>query len=546
MIRSKAIFVALVVCLALSAVPAANATTVKFIGAGSSAMWQSFAVATFNNVAGAGAHHYTIKGNCASGPCAQMNDLLRSTSIPLEAGQVWIVWDSTQTNVWAYIQLDSVVGNRAFFAVPRARLQLDSSTETTAGSNLISSALFTGAVADDTSLPVAIYNALNLANVTAGMTDIRSEDAAFAQRRAVTPLNNATLAGLGYGTSATQQIGTQIASSFSSTLVTPVAFNTTGSDPFTGRAVPKFTTISVGATPVLVLANRTNVNGLGQGINNITVAQAKTLWTGANCNTSALGAAKSAPITVLEREPLSGTYNTFEFTNIRLTSDVPSFSASQETGVNPANVNNNPLNLTCTAGAGSRRRAIGTGEMVKTAILPTSDSIGYAFFSYGNVSAIANSANYGYLTLNGVDPISSTYTTGQLPTCTAPCSVAAGTSFPNLRNGTYRSWSVLRLVTDTTGSNFSNASAIVAAAQANINTTVPDFVPAKSTQVGEPGLTKYRSHFLQNGAAGNNGLSGQIEAGGDMGGCIEAVGPAPGVLNQHMKTDLTCAVGTIR
>lgn len=545
MFRVKHLMLAL--CLALAFTSAASATTVKFIGAGSSAMWQAFGVATFNNVAGAGAHHYTIKGNCASGPCAQMNDLLRSTSIPLEAGQIWIVWDSTQSNVWAYIQLDSVVGNRAYFAVPRARLQLDSSMETTAGSNLISSALFTGGVADDTSLPVAIYNALNLANITAALTDIRPEDAAFAQKRAVTPLNSTTLAGLGYGTSATQQIGTQIASSFSSTLVTPVAFNTSGTDPFTGKAVPKSVTIPVGAAPILVLVNRTNANGLGQaGLSNITVAQAKTLWTGSNCNTTALGLAKSAPLTVLEREPLSGTYNTFEYTNIRLASDSPAFTASQETGVNPANVNNNPLNLTCTAGSGSRRRAIGTGEMVKTALLPTSDSIGYAFFSYGNVSAIANSANYGYLTLNGVDPLNATYTNGQLPSCTAPCPVTAGTSFPNLRNGTYRSWSVLRLVTDTAGSAFTNASAIVAAAQANINTTVPDFVPFKSTQVGEPGLTKYRSHFLQNGTAPNNGLSGQVEAGGDMGGCIESVGPAPGVLSQHQKTDLTCAAGTIR
>jgi hypothetical protein len=49
----------------------------------------------------------------------------------------------------------------------------------------------------------------------------------------------------------------------------------------------------------------------------------------------------------------------------------------------------------------------------------------------------------------------------------------------------------------------------------------------------DPGLKYYRSHYLQSGVAPNNGLSGQTEAGGDMGGCIEPVGPAPGVLSCH-------------
>ena len=39
------------------------------------------------------------------------------------------------------------------------------------------------------------------------------------------------------------------------------------------------------------------------------------------------------------------------------------------------------------------------------------DGIGYTFFSYGNVSAIANSASYGYLTLNGIDGIFHKYGT---------------------------------------------------------------------------------------------------------------------------------------
>jgi hypothetical protein len=58
-------------------------------------------------------------------------------------------------------------------------------------------------------------------------------------------------------------------------------------------------------------------------------------------------------------------------------------------------------------------RAIGTGEMVGTAVKSTKDAIGYTFFSYGNVSPIAGNPNYGYLTYQGVDPInlSGSYTT---------------------------------------------------------------------------------------------------------------------------------------
>jgi hypothetical protein len=107
-----------------------------------------------------------------------------------------------------------------------------------------------------------------------------------------------------------------------------------------------------------------------------------------------------------------------------------------------------------------------------------------------------------------------------------------GSSFPNLRNGTYRSWSVLRVVTDASGINLSNTKILVNAIQNNVNTTTPDFVPFTAVG-GDPGLKYYRSHYLQSAVQPNNGLSGQKESGGDVGGCIEPVGPAPGVLSCH-------------
>jgi hypothetical protein len=50
---------------------------------------------------------------------------------------------------------------------------------------------------------------------------------------------------------------------------------------------------------------------------------------------------------------------------------------------------------------------------------------------------------------------------------------------------------------------------------------------------GDPGLKYYRSHYLQSTYAPNNGLSGEKESGGDVGGCIEAIGAAPGILSCH-------------
>src|SRR5260370_3459536 len=93
--------------------------------------------------------------------------------------------------------------------------------------------------------------------------------------------------------------------------------------------------------------------------------------------------------------------NTTEYTAFRY----PDASGtSQETGV----AAQNPLAKPCTSG-GSRYRSIGTGEEVKFVLNSTAnygtDGIGYTFFSYGNVSTIADSANFGYLTLNGVDGI---------------------------------------------------------------------------------------------------------------------------------------------
>ena len=109
-------------------------------------------------------------------------------------------------------------------------------------------------------------------------------------------------------------------------------------------------------------------------------------------------------------------------------------------------------------------------------------------------------------------------------------------SFPNLRNGTYRSWSLVRVLS--TGANNTNLTALVTASQKFVVSSVPDYVPAKSvpntglvgipTSFADLGLKLLRSHYQQEDGAGTKlvacavatGCTNVPEKGGDMGGMI--------------------------
>ena len=519
----------------------AQAST-QFIGTGSSALWQTTGIAAWE-LAGS-AHHYTFK---LTGSGVGVVDQRNTTTIAPAQGNLYITWDNSTapTKIYAGVSLDSTVGDRLFLgtakpaatAIPAGKLVLP--TTIPAAANLIT--VTWGA--DDTTLPAAIVNALNAApTVTAAFTDIRPEDAAFATARADAALASSvgdgahSYAGLGYtgALSATVTNTNWVESSFSTAAFQVVPFNTHGTDPISGAAVPAFTSYRVGVSPIVLLDNRTDARGLGAKNNsgafyytNLTSAEARSLWTGADCNSSVFNVS-GAPLismTVAQREPLSGTFNTYEYQVINVPYNATlSNQTSQENGVMPTSTTGNPLNQTCTSGGGSRRRAIGTGEMINTAILNTTDSIGYAFFSFGNVSKIAANANYGYLTLNGVDPINASYTTGQLPTTGTISNL-----FTHVNDGTYASWSDLRIISAGSSANLANASALASRIQTDINngTQLPDFIPFSSAKV-------YRSHYSNgtytNGAA-SNGLAGGTENGADVNGCIETGNTAPGTLN---------------
>lgn len=561
-----------VVCLSVLAciVPAAGAQTFKYVGAGSSAMWQNFALAGYNS------------GSCPTGgtaPCKhftaksfQLTDS-RNSGISAETGNVWIVWDSAATaNVWLYINVDSVVGLRCYFASPRCKVVSPVAGFPTTGANLITlgGTVWGGASADTAPVPAAIVTAINAGvSVTAGMTDIRPEDGLYAECRANSALSSSGRKGLGYNSAnpegecpvlaspVANKIGSKITvnSAIGSNFAQVIAFNISGKDPFSGNTVVAGTTVPVGAAPILFITRRTSNL---KSVLTATDTQLQTMYTsfsvaGGSCDGGSIGGTAGG-VWCYQREPLSGTMNTTEFNVFRNNGFQTLYS--QEDGVNPAT--DNPL---CkAAGTGNKCRVIGTGQMVAQVKASTAvsgrtnfaDAIGYTFFSFGNVSSIANNANYGYLKLDGVDPIGlpTTSPAQELPgapvagtTCTTlPCTEAqlwgAGKfSFPGVRACTlagnsstgYRAWSVLRLISD--GTNLTNAQVLVNGAQAAAVSQVPDFIPAKSTTSGgitDAGLSCYRSHYLLSltntdgttiSVAGNNGLVG-VEAGRDEGGCI--------------------------
>ncbi len=550
MTRMKSVFAALLFAAMLMS-SQANAQTVKVVLAGSSAMWQSMALAAYKS------------GSCVSGgtaPCfhyTAKNFNLTDTrptvlggAAATDQGNIWIVWDSNATaiNVWAYIRVDSGVGDRCYYAQPHCNVNISTFP---APGNLITSTIW-GDNSSDTTPPAAVSALFTSGTllVNAAATDIRPEDALFATCRANSKLGGGTdgVAGLGYGVNSSgvcpkfgnalaNLVGSDILSAYPASTSTAhvLAFGLTGKDPFTGTTIPIATTQAVGAAPIIFITQRT---GALATVTNATDAELQQVFSGANCNASEFGVA-SSNIQVYLREPLSGTMNTTEYTVFRY----PNFSGkSQEAGVNAVN----PLSSPCASG-GSRYRAVGTGEEVNSVQNSVTnhgtDGIGYTFFSYGNVSGIANSASYGYLTLNGVDGIFHRYGStidpgqpsiaGALPsaanlpaTCAGglgnfPCAEnkiwSGNLSFPNLRNGSYRAWSTLRIVSN--GTALAAADLLVTGAQSYVVNTVPDFVPALKVSSTDPGLALLRSHYTQEGIAPVN-IATTGDKGGDAGGCI--------------------------
>ncbi|HKM47758.1 MAG TPA: hypothetical protein VJX69_09220 [Terriglobales bacterium] len=596
---TRAIFAAVVLTAIVGLASVANATTyhVQFAGVGSSAMFNTLSAAAFtdlcSSVSGSDCRHWSQSGTNSgdSQNWAQAVDS-RNSSIPPEAGTFFVAWDNVSGNVWSYLSVDTIVGNRLFFANPRATQQIDSGAISAAGANKVPAAILynrqtSADQADETTgIPSGVLSAVQT-TFTAAISDVRPEDAKFEVLRVLAPYA-ASGTGLGYGTSGNAtcfqgsdswtvsiNLGCPIYGTWGSK-ATPSEYALTGHDPFTGNAAWKYKTIEVGAEPVVFVYNVTDANGLGatgpDGINvafkNLNRFTATYLFNGSlglaqdidpSLTTALKALSANPPVFPILREPLSGTMTATEFNvfrSIEMLKEIPN-AASQETGV--------LLSSTCTVGVncadplylpgpnGSiRYRAIGTGAEISGVsgvggVKNIEDGIGYAFFSFGNVNPLAGTAGSSgtaggkgrYVTLDGVDPINQgygpysfnggNYLAGQVPNCVAPCQEKGGASLPNVRNGSYPAWTIIRAITDATGVNLTNTQALVTAAQNEVNNTTADFVPfvctnATTCNIGgstEPGLTVFHSHFTPAGVAGapHNG-NVVAESGGDVGGAV--------------------------
>lgn len=525
------------------------AGTAAFVGVGSSALFQELGQAAVLAPSIGATCSWTQ--SLTASAVAPLNGALDNRPAPAvaEGGNIWVAWQpGTGTcaapagafNVYAYLQTDSVVGDKCFFANPSCNLEI--AAPGAAPANLLVG------ITDNTpaGLPAAVQALILHLPFTAAGTDIRPEDAKFATFRMFTTCGSQItraplyqdpslgapagsqfqyVTGLGYQTS-TPNVGAQVKSFYSAKLFNVLNFNISGTDPFTGRAVQAFAVTNVGAQPVVVAVNPSNANGFGDPlVTNVPRGVLARYLDGTLGRTDdAVPQNSGAPVapaaaTALIREPLSGTYNTMEYS---IPNTIESQTSQDDNNCTGSTFNLNPLHAPGIFAGSFRNRVIGTGEMTAE-IQAVKDSLGYFFWSTGNAAKFTE-FNGRYLTVDGVDPIQEEYTAGVVPT--AGNSLLGNVTFSGIKNGSYAIWSVLRLVS---APGNPGVAALQAAAQSRISPTQPDFVLLSQLQV-------LHSHFaipsIGVGAAPyatiSNGNTADIcgngvalaEFGGDVGGLV--------------------------
>lgn len=559
---TRAFLILAVVLLGLSA--SSNAQTVTLNGIGSSAQFLEL---------GEGAQSGSIAATClwttASGVTA--TDTSSGTTLT-DSGQAWIAWTpgggsceapGSSTQIYAYLQTDSVVGDRCLFnAYNSSSCKITNSIAANAATaNIIfpTSSTSGGVGVETSTIPSAILTALNtpaaeLPNFAG--TDIRPEDAEFAITRATGgPTATSSPA---CGSAITQYTG----GVGNATQYLYLGY-TNGSKivGFTGStfnvinfALPSaFAVTPLGATPIVVAVhgptsgsglNNTNVTNLNRSTLALfldgSIGQAEDASTP---GTTITGGARN--VTVFVREPLSGTYNTMEYNipnNVEL-------QTSQDVGVNQVDISaplsdgryNRNCNATHTGPewnasgvamgtliGNPKERAIGTGQELSDTFGASTDALGYAFWSASNFK----NANAGgvttnkYLTVDGVDPLG-TGTAGVGGGIPTSATALANVTLAHVADGTYPIWSLLRLVSAGSTTAPSAVTNLAEAAQAYVTASNPDFVPYDLVPAGSiPNLAVERAHFTPPGiyASGSqptlqNGIGGLFtEAGGDVGG----------------------------
>jgi len=580
-----------VALIALTAGVQAQTYTVEFVAAGSSALFLQLGLAAGTSNA-EGVKPSGLGATCVWSQASGTNYSLKVTdSVASETGNAWIAWtpgsvSSSCTNfvakdkVYIYVDVstDSEVGDRLYFNGGT----LGYVTDSPAGAATSYLILASGATpTEQATLPSTIWNAVSGLALNAAATDITPADAKFAANRALaTPAGAPVVSGsqyLGLGYTA----GDSIDSYYNSSVFHVGNFTL----PTSG-----YTVFPVGAVPVVVFVNPSNTtNGFGTlftysstaAVNISHTALAKFLdgsygYTGDILQTPS---ASGANVTVNIREPLSGTYNTIEYSIPNTTTNALGtgldLNTSQDVGVNqPSSEVNatspvgqtgsvpkwNPLHrATADNSSAYDNRAIGTGQEISET-LATTDALGYAFWSTANFKN-ATATTGKYLTVDGFDPLytpstvtGSTYQTIKNTIPTASNGYLSDVTFSDLQNGNYPIWSLLRLVTASSGKGYNTASLLSNAAQNFISSSGrPDFVPFNNNSeftTVEP-LQVFHSHFAPAGVTFSstntpaNGTSAYViattsgstttyrsaapdciatEAGGDVGGVIGGTG----------------------
>ncbi|HYM07239.1 MAG TPA: hypothetical protein VEU11_11825 [Terriglobales bacterium] len=487
-----------------------HAQTVQYLGTGSSALFLELGQAAAG-LSDTGCY-WTQKSTSA---IAARDD---RPTIPAgetdENGSIVIAWGpGTGTcaapvapfNIYSNMNLDSVLGDRCFFMVNAADqggcIQIITIAAGTAGNPGGTSLL--GSAFNDTPIPGNVISALNGQRIFVAATDVRPEDAKFASARMFTacgapivrnPYINTSYqtSGLGYQT-ATTGVGTPIQSFTNPGVVFHVHdFNISGNDPISGQPLAgagrsPYTVTTVGAQPMMIVVSP--VPASPTGIAAATDIMGQTLSEFFNGTygraTDIFGPTSPNAVTTLIREPLSGTYNTFEYSN----PNSNQFKSSQEaSNCSGAVVKSNPMNLSSANGKvpGARRiRAVGTGEVVAALQAAATDTIGYFFWSAANASNFTPT-NGKYLTVNGVDPILPSYNSNPVAPGVLPTGAnLSAVTFQNLNAGDYSIWSALRLVSvSPTPAGVTN---LVAGAQ-TLSSTQNDFIPLSKLKV-------WHSHF---------------------------------------------------
>jgi len=394
----------LLISIAVAQSPATSqSVTVELIAIGDETQFDSWAQIA-HAVSGAN-NNYTIADvdPKTGGFYAAMHDV-RSSSIPLERGGLWVVWDATMTKVWCYLNTDSVTATRGFFAVPRAQLLLDPALKTTPGQNLEA-----GLPPDAAALPAAIFNAINNVAWNAIMI-ANAPKTNWTENNQLLATPAAPPTKYGYGPA---PFNDEIKSSTNNKYRTPVAFNVTGSDPITGQPVPKYKMTAMRKSLVVPFVNATNSGsgGIGSFIaaHHSVTEPCGTLSAGLQGNattTQLFGVAGPGNLlTVFLDDPLDGPWYEMESKIYVKCAGVK----SQEAGVVPPA--NDPLMLT-NPGVSLRERVLGQ-HLAFDAVDKTPDSLSYVSWTCTTLAGIGT-----YVSVNNIDPFLGGWT-GSFPPCTA-------------------------------------------------------------------------------------------------------------------------------